>query len=1197
MIRRDRTHDDASTVTKENHTVIRLTCLVTIAALSSFASLLAAGPAAAAEEPHPPVGEFGHFTNPNGIAVDEATGDVYVADIAGTNEQQTVNLQGGPEGGSFALEFQGQRTSALYVNGTSAPAAGEVDAALQSLSTIGSANVVLTEEGALPETLTYTISFQGSLAARNVASLTCDGSALTGGTGPSCAVSTTSQGIANTVSKFDSDGNPVNFTAGSAFGTNELTGADTPAAAFEFPNVPDNPAAIAVDNSTDLSDPSVGDLYVMDAGHGVIDKFAPGGEYLGQIAGPVTGELIGLGVDAHGDLHVAVNTFTFDLYDSSPINQLLQAGSIKSELLSTEILGGELEHGFAVSGSGDSYALFNCGCFDNLGPNIENLGPVDAGSALAAAADPATAHLYVDDGSSVTEWDTGQMNGGSLAGANKGQLVATFGASRISASSGQGGIAISGTTGRVYVSNPADGKVYVFASTAPAPVAGSTNEVTQTEATLHATVNPRGTPLASCQFEYVTSAALDLTRTFTHFDEDVPCDRTPSQIGAGDQPVPVTAKISSLAPGSLYRFRLVVANATGSSASAGLFPTVSPGFGIKQFGVSFLNQDGTPDTQAGSHPYKLLTNIEFNTHVVRQAADNLRWVSLPQGNLKDLSLDLPPGFFGDPGAPAKDCTLAELDLSSAGLGSSCPAQAELGSISVLHSEYGGLTIESISQPLFSIVPPPGLPFQIAGHILKPNSFINVDLPAGRDSRLQATSIGVPATVPVYGITTTVFGTPPNGAVRPLLTMPTACNGPLTSRLSVDSYQEPGRVTTASSSTTNAAGNPAGMSGCAKLLFPPNSTSSPDVSNASSPTGLEVGLHVPQNAGQSLGGLAESNVRDITTTLPKGFTLNPSNADGLQGCTETQAGFTGFEEFNPTLEPGDRTATFTPGFTQPLEPGIDFCPNASKIATAEIRTPLLNQPLEGSLYLATPYQNPFGSLVALYLFAEDPVSGTIIKQVGQVHLDPQSGQIVTTFHNTPNVPFEDLTLHLYGGDRAPLVTPATCGTYKTDVEFTPWSGNGPINTISDFQIDHGQDGAPCPSEGAPPFHPHLNAGTRSNAAGSYSPLDIELSRGDSEQEFTHFSLKLPPGLAGNLSWHPRVLWRADRRRPSPHRPPRRSGRGRNALLFARLRNRPHPGRRRGGVGPRLGARQALPRRPLPRLPALGRLDHRRPGRRL
>ena len=78
---------------------------------------------------------------------------------------------------------------------------------------------------------------------------------------------------------------------------NALTGAATPAGSFSFPSLYGSPAAIAVDNACvqhtpalsgkacEEFDPSAGDLYVMDAGNGVIDKFSPEGTYLSQIGG------------------------------------------------------------------------------------------------------------------------------------------------------------------------------------------------------------------------------------------------------------------------------------------------------------------------------------------------------------------------------------------------------------------------------------------------------------------------------------------------------------------------------------------------------------------------------------------------------------------------------------------------------------------------------------------------------------------------------------------------------------------------------------------------------------------------------------------------------------------------------------------------------------------------------------------------
>jgi hypothetical protein len=1087
-------------------------CAATCVSLA-LAALALVVPSAQASEAHPLLTEFGSFANPNGIAVDEPTGDVYVADL-GASERQTVSLEGGPEGGGFTLEFEGQQTSPLGVSGTTGPSAEEVQSALRELSTIGPAgneDVSVTEEGALPGTVTYTVTFQGGLAARDVPELLCDGSALSGGTSPACTVATATQGVEAKVYRFDAAGNPLNF---SSLGSNELTGAATPTASFSFPSASGNPAAIAVDSSTDPSDPSAGDLYVLDGGHNVVDKFSPAGAYLGQIAGP-TSEVLGLGIDAHGALRLDVRPFTGDLVAIDVFDNALTNGFVKflEPHYGSYGMGMEPERAFAVGSAGDGYALFSCHCIEKFGPNIEELGRLDDGFAdVAVAVDQVDGHVYVDEQSSVTEWDAGEMNGKTYNKAGEetssGVLVSSFGSLQLSSSTGQGGIAVNGATGEVYVSNPADGKVYVFATTPPDPAARQPTDVTKTSATLNGSVDPRGAPITSCSFEYGTTSA---------YGQSLPCAQSPAQVGSGTSPVPVSADLNGLQPGLLYHFRLQVAGQGGESSSGGLLATAGPGFGIKSFEVQLLNRDGTPDTQAGSHPYQMVTDITFNTHYVRREPGvESRYMLQPDGNVKDLITTLPAGLVGDPNATPARCTLQELDKNHQS--GECPPGSMIGNLEV---EFGD-NYPTLREPVYNMVPPHGVVAQFGAHFIIPNAIIDVSLHPGGDYGVTATVTNSPAIVPVIRTKLTIFGIPPNGEGeqrRALLTMPTACTGPLTSALSADSYADPGHFAGAESLSRNAAGEPAGLTGCSNLRFPPRIDVSPDLSDASSSSGLSVGVNVSQQAAQNPEGLVESNLREATVTLPEGLTLNPSGADGLEGCSEQLAGFTGFVEFNPQFEPGVKTPTFTPQMPEPLQPGTNFCPNSSKVATARIVSPLLPNPLEGDVYLATPYRNPFGSLLALYLIAEDPVSGALIKLPGEVTLDPASGRLVSTFKQTPDLPFEDLTLHFFGGNRAPLVTPALCGEYTTQALFTPWDGNGALDTSSIFDITSGQNGGPCPPGGAPAFHPNLTAGTRSNAAGHYSPLDLELSRGDSEQEFTHFSLKLPPGLSGKLAGIP------------------------------------------------------------------------------
>ena len=1012
---------------------VKVQMLLTLAVSAVTALLLGSAPALA--ENHPFLASFGTFTNPNGIAIDQSSGDVYVADIK-----------------------------------------------------------------------------------------------------------------AATVQKFDANGNPVNFPA---LGSNTLTGAPTPAKSFSFPEVPDTPAALAVDSSTSPSDPSARDLYVMDAGHKVIDKFSPTGAYLSQITGPFAGELLGLGLDTSGNVRVDVHAglgpepfeTTVDVFDDSVTNIFITGVEVQGNLQL-----GSAERGFAVGPTGDALQLYSCGCMEKFGANGEKFGRVDGSSDVAAALDSATGHLYVDDQSSVSEWDTGEMNGrvpapNSNEDASSGTPVSSFGS--LLGASGQGGLAVNSASGEIYVSDPAKGTVDVFGAAAPSVAVSAPGNVTTTSATLQGTVDPRGVPVSSCVFEYGTSSS---------YGQSAPCAQTVAAIGSGGSPVAVSADISGLHPGLLYHFRLVAPNASGSAPSRGLFATAGPGFGIKNFEVSFLNEDGTPDIQAGSHPFKMVTNLAFNTRVLpRETTADSLYVTEPDGTVKDVIVDLPPGLVGDPNATAAKCTLKQLDTSKPGATTTeaeneCPAESKVGELEVEfgdETEFGGgkdaTQLLPIKEPVFNMVAPHGVAAQFAGHFITPNAFINSGVLAGGDYPVQASVIDAPALAPVVTSRLTIFGVPGSSEPRkPLLTLPTACNGPLKSTVSTDSYQHPGthlpdgepsledpNWVKANTLTHDAAGHALALTGCSQLLFPPTITVKPDVSNASSSSGLTVGVHVSQKAALNPEGLAESALRDTTVALPLGVAINPAGADGLEACSEGLAGFLGFKEFNPEFEPGDRTPTFSPDPVESLQSGVSFCPDGSKIGTVKLKTPLLANPLEGAVYLASQEANPFGSLVAMYMFIEDPVSGTVVKLTGEVQLCEFAGQvrsgvscagpgqIVTTFKNTPELPFEDLELHFFGGERAPLTTPSRCGTYTTQATFVPWDGNGPVNTSSPFQVTSGPNGSACPG-GSLPFSPSLTAGSTNINAGSFSPFTMTMSREDGEQNLQAVSLKMPPGLSGLLS---------------------------------------------------------------------------------
>ena len=195
------------------------------------------------------------------------------------------------------------------------------------------------------------------------------------------------------------------------------------------------------------------------------------------------------------------------------------------------------------------------------------------------------------------------------------------------------------------------------------------------------------------------------------------------------------------------------------------------------------------------------------------------------------------------------------------------------------------------------------------------------------------------------------------------------------------------------------------------------------------------------------------------TLPAGMSLNPSAGSGLGSCTEEELSY---EETHPEPQPGHG------------------CPNQSKIGTVRVHSPVLGEeatPQTSSLFIAKPRENPFHSLLALYLVARIPARGIVVTAAGKVEANPQTGQLTTTFSESPQLPFDRFTLEFTQGPTSPLVTPPVCGSFLTEGILTPWAAPSREYPVgSKFAIKHGIGGGECPAGGVPPFHPGLIAGT-------------------------------------------------------------------------------------------------------------------------
>ena len=285
--------------------------------------------------------------------------------------------------------------------------------------------------------------------------------------------------------------------------------------------------------------------------------------------------------------------------------------------------------------------------------------------------------------------------------------------------------------------------------------------------------------------------------------------------------------------------------------------------------------------------------------------------------------------------------------------------------------------------------------------------------------------------------------------------------------------------------------PGKMEDCDKPRFEPTVEIEPTGKQANTPTGLDVHIKVAQN--ENPNALATPPVQRITVTLPEGMSFSPSFADGLKSCTLAQMQLGNNEEVQ--------------------------CPPASRIGEVELSSPLLPKRLEGSMYLAAQRDNPFNSIFALLLVLHDTEErGVLVKIPGRIDVDPTTGKIVTVFEDTPQFPFDDLTLKFRSGSRAPLVSPPFCGTHEIGVEVASYAQpQVALNRSNDYQINEGPNGTQCPPNPANrPFHPAFNGGTLNPVAGAFSTFLFRMQRTDDEQELSQVAVNLPPGLVAKIA---------------------------------------------------------------------------------
>jgi len=332
--------------------------------------------------------------------------------------------------------------------------------------------------------------------------------------------------------KFDAAGNPVNFTE---TGTNAIK---------ESGGAGGGENQIAVSSSG----PSAGDIYVA---HGrSVQIFNAAGANVGELneadeaEGHPWGESCGVAVDGAGNVYVG-------LY-SEKVNKYTPTGEPVTNANYVATMSGlRSVCNLAVDSEGNVYAAtYNGG--------VSKYDPMQFGSLAATgtevdetgntlAIDPETSDVYIDEGS-----QNGQVAQYNPAGS----LIGHIGAGELK---GSIGVAVK-SGGDLYVGN-GSGRVDIFGANfvvEPDVTPLAATSLKKTTAKLNGSVNPDGTAVSACEFEYGPEVG--------DYEYTTAC--TQALPLTGESPVAVSAETSGLTSATTYHYRLAATNENGTNHSA-----------------------------------------------------------------------------------------------------------------------------------------------------------------------------------------------------------------------------------------------------------------------------------------------------------------------------------------------------------------------------------------------------------------------------------------------------------------------------------------------------------------------------------------------------------------------------------------------------------------------------------------------------
>jgi hypothetical protein len=379
--------------------------------------------------------------------------------------------------------------------------------------------------------------------------------------------------------------------------------------------------------------------------------------------------------------------------------------------------------------------------------------------------------------------------------------------------------------------------------------------------------------------------------------------------------------------------RRLTATLIGAVSVLALIPASASALGFSGLVAAPAN------TQAGAHS-------DFHLHM-----------DFTGGQVKDLTIGLPPGLVGDPNATPK-CTVAEL-YASTGTADGCPAATQVGTVVVQAQLLLALPV-TVNGKLYNLEPQPGEPARF-GIVLHPDplgittpiilqSAVRLRSDFGLDTIINGitNSTLAPGDTTILSQDITLFGVAP-GTGRPFMRNPTSCKEATTNFSGVPYSGDPGSGS-ASFTPTN----------CGALDFSPSFSARVGGAGHTGPG------RVPTNATTSIDqDLDEAGLMRAQVAVPSNdLVANPS----LLGST-----------------------------CQPADFQASACPITTIVGSAVAASPLLSQPLSGNVALVSN-----GS----------PIPDIGLDLNGQLHLLLKGSLTlseVVTFDGLPDIPISHFQL--------------------------------------------------------------------------------------------------------------------------------------------------------------------------------------------